>query len=351
MDNQLIKVIDESGLDKTKAQVLLANFSNYFEIAADWEAKTKALIVTDISQKAEMQMARTGRLFLKEKRIAVEKTRKSLKENALREGQTIDAIAKILANLILPIEEDLEQKEKFAEIQEAKIRAELKANREMELQPFLEFVPYGLDFGTMPEENYTKVLAGAKLQMQAKLDLEAKEEAERIAKEKAEADERERIRLENIRLKEEAEIKEKELAAERAKAESERKSIEEKAAKEREDAERKLREEQARAKQEADKAAAERAKLEAEIRAKKEADEKARKGAEEKAIADQRAKELANRKAKNAPDKEKLIALAISIEGLSLPEIRGEEAAKILSDVSGLLTKVTVYIRQKSETL
>jgi colicin import membrane protein len=70
-----------------------------------------------------------------------------LKENALREGQTIDAIAKILTNLILPIEEDLENKEKFAEIQEAarkaaekaaaekaKLEAELKAKRDAEIK-------------------------------------------------------------------------------------------------------------------------------------------------------------------------------------------------------------------------
>lgn len=227
MENQLVKVINESGLDKTKAQVLLENFSNYFEIAADWENKAKTLVVTSIEQRAEMKMAREGRLFLKEKRVAVEKTRKALKENALREGQTIDAIAKILTNLILPIEEDLENKEKFAEIQEANRIAALKEEREKELMPYAEYVPFGIDL-SIPEEEYQKILSGAKLQLQAKIDAEKKAEEERIAREKAEAEERERIKKENERLKAEAEAKEKQMAKERAEAEKQRAELEEK---------------------------------------------------------------------------------------------------------------------------
>ena len=132
MENQLVKIINESGLDKSKGQVLLENFSNYFEVASEWEKKANELTVTSVEQVAEMKLAREGRLFLKDKRVTIEKTRKLLKENALREGQTIDAIAKILTNLIEPIEKNLEHKEKFAEIQEAKRIEELRSSREDE---------------------------------------------------------------------------------------------------------------------------------------------------------------------------------------------------------------------------
>ena len=67
MKNELEIIVKESGLDKTKGQVLLDNFSDYFQIANDWEKKAKMILVTDAGQKAEMQMARTGRLFLREK--------------------------------------------------------------------------------------------------------------------------------------------------------------------------------------------------------------------------------------------------------------------------------------------
>ncbi|RNC66438.1 hypothetical protein [Proteiniphilum sp. X52] len=138
MNNQLVKLIDENGLDKTKSQILLDNFSGYFEMAAEWERKAEELVITSVEQKAEMKLAREGRLFLKDKRIAVEKTRKQLKEASLREGQT--TIAKVLTNLITPIEKDLEEKEKFAEIQEAKRIEALKDVRTRELEPYIEFV-------------------------------------------------------------------------------------------------------------------------------------------------------------------------------------------------------------------
>jgi len=183
-DNQLAIIIKESNLAEAKAKVLLDNFSNYFEIAADWERKARAILVTDSSQIAEMEMARTGRLFLREKRIAIEKTRKQLKEQALREGKAIDGIANVLKALIVPIEEYLGQQERYTQIKAAEAA---EAER---------------------------------------LAAEKKAEEERIAKEKAEAEEQERIRKENERLRKEAEEKERILAEERAKIEKERRARE-----------------------------------------------------------------------------------------------------------------------------
>ena len=181
-NNELVRVIETSGLDKTKAQVLLDKFTGYFEIASEWERKTKELIVNDISQVTEMKMAREARLFLSKKRIDIEKTRKALKEDSLREGQTIDAIAKILKNLIEPIENELEKKERFAEIKEAERKAELKAERTEKL------LPYGVDtsiypLGEMKQEAFDELYNGLKAVYDAKIEAEQKAEAERIAKE------------------------------------------------------------------------------------------------------------------------------------------------------------------------
>ena len=195
----LAVIVQESGLDSTKAKFILDKFSNYFEIAAEWERKAKTLSVTNASQTTEMQMAKTARLFLREKRIDIEKARKELKEQALREGKAIDGIANVLKALIVPIEEYLEKQEKFIEFKKAEEEARIR------------------------------------------IEVEKKMEEERIAKEKAEADERERIRLENERLKQEAEAKEKALQAERRKVEAEKA-----------EAERKAKAEQDRLKQEAE---------------------------------------------------------------------------------------------------
>lgn len=202
-ENKLEIIVKESGLEPAKGQMLLDKFSNYFRLADEWDKKAKTLVVTNENQTAEMDMARTGRLFLRDKRIAIEKARKELKEQALREGKAIDGIANILKALIVPIEEYLEQQEKFVEIREAK-KAE-----------------------------------------QLRIEVEKRIEEERIAKEKAEAEERERIKIENEKLKAEAVEREKKaeaerqkqeavLAAEKAKAEAEKKAAEEKHRKEQE---------------------------------------------------------------------------------------------------------------------
>ena len=191
MENQLEVIVKESQLEPTKAQYILDNFKSYFEIAAEWESKAKTLVVTRDDQKAEMQMARTGRLFLREKRLAVENSRKKLKEESLREGKAIDGIANVLKALIVPIEEHLDRQERFVEIKREEKEAQLR------------------------------------------LEIEKRIEDERIAKEKADAEEREKIRLENERLKREAEEKEKALALERQKAAEVARKQEEVLAKER----------------------------------------------------------------------------------------------------------------------
>lgn len=351
MENQLVKVINESGLDRIKGELLTEQFSNYFEMAAEWESKAKSLVITSVEQKAEMKLAREGRLFLKEKRIAVEKTRKLLKEGALREGQTIDAIARTLTNLIEPIEKDLEQKEKFAEIEEAKRINALREEREKEIFPYLEFTPHGLDYGRMDDDNYSKVLNGAKLQMEQKLENERKAEQERIAREKAEAEERERQRLENERLRKEAEERERQLAEERAKAEKERKAIEEKARLEREEAERKAKAER----EEQDRLLAiereKQAKLTAELKAKEEAEKQAKLEAERKALEEQRKREAEERKANNAPDKEKILKFIENLRLIQYPLVKSDESTAIVKYAVDSINKVISDILEKSKTL
>jgi hypothetical protein len=179
--NQLQTIVHDSGLEPSKAQYILENFQDYFKIAAEWEQKAKAIVVTNAGQKAEMEMARVGRMFLRDKRIAIEKARKELKEQSLREGKAVDGIANVLKALIVPIEEYLGQQENYVKLQAAEQAAIIAA------------------------------------------EMERKAEAERIEKEKAEAEarrlEQERIKKENEKLKAEAEERERVLAAEREKAE------------------------------------------------------------------------------------------------------------------------------------
>lgn len=322
----LVRIVKESGLEQTKADYILQKFTNFFEIAADWERKSRAIVVTDISQVAEMKMAREGRLFLKQKRVEVENTRKELKEQSLREGKAIDGISNVLKSLIIPTEEYLEQQEKFAEIQEANRRAILKQTRVEELSQY-EWQDTGLfDLGTLPDSLYDSLLMQAKKAYNDRIAEAQRIEDERIAKEKADREERERIKAENERLQREAEAREKAIQEERARVEAERKKMEEKARKEREEAEKKLAEEQAKARKEAEA----REKAEKELQAKKEAEIRAQKEAE----AEREAKEIADKKAAAAPDKEKLLSFiaALAMPDLSLKTSYGQATEKVIRE-------------------
>lgn len=167
--NELQVLINKSGLEQSKAQFMLEQFTDHYKMAAEWAKKAKTIIVTNESQTVNMKAARTGRLFLREKRLEIESARKSLKESALREGKAIDMIANFLKDLIIPTEEHLDRQEHFVEYKK-------KAEDE-------------------------RILAEA----------HAKLEVERIEKEKLESEEREKLRAENEKLRKEKEEAERKI--------------------------------------------------------------------------------------------------------------------------------------------
>ena len=340
MDNKALEVIKESGVEQQTAKMLQESFSPFFDEAGKVIEESKLIIVTDVSQKDDMAKAREMRLILKNARVSADKKRKELKEDSMRYGKAVQGIYNVLDFLIVPAEKYLEEQEKFEErIEEQKLQ-KLIDDRHMEIEPYLEFIPGGIDMGSITEDDYQKLLSGAKFQMTAKKEAEAKIEDARIEKEKAAEIERAKIKEENERLKKEAEAREKAQAKEREenekalkaereareKAEAEKKAIEEKQRKEKEDAARKALEEKR-------------------IADKKIADEKA---AESKRISEQ--KEL-ERKAANAPDKEKIIAFVTSLSLISYPEVNTEDAKRILQEAKISISKIAGILTTKANEL
>jgi hypothetical protein len=305
MENQLVKIINDSGLEKSKAEILLSNFQNYFEIAAEWDKKIDSLVVTKVTQVAEMKMAREARLFLKQKRLDVENTRKQLKEQSLREGQTIDSIARVLKNLIEPIEEKASQIERFAEIQEENQRLVRLQERTERLIPYTEGMDLSFyDFKNMPDADFEVLFNGFKTEYEAQKEAERKAREERIAAEKARIEEEKRIREENERLRKETEAKQKEIERQQKEAEVERRKQSVILEKQKAEAEARQKAIEEAARKEREKYQVERKKLEAELQVKKDAEETARKESEAMAEKERKAKEQAEK----APDKEKLSA-------------------------------------------
>lgn len=137
---KLIEVINENNLEVVESKSILERFQDYETIAKEWEIKAKQIVVTDDSQTTEMAMAKEARKKFSQMRIDIEKARKEMKEQSLRKGQAIDAVARFLKGLVEPIEQYLREQEDFVKIKEAKRIAEEKAEQERlaEIQRLVE---------------------------------------------------------------------------------------------------------------------------------------------------------------------------------------------------------------------
>ena len=333
LPQEVAQIAENVSLEKRNEVQSVLN--SVFNGVAKMREQLDGVIVEDVNDKVNMKLANTIRLGVRQIRLDAEKTfdakRAEVQQQMLSyktEDQLWLKAKQTMQILTKEIEENARWKEETRQRFEAE-QKELKTQQRMlqvsKIAPEIQRAY----FENMSDESFDIFYAGIEKQYNDKIEAEKKAEEERIAKEKAEAEERERIRKENERLKAEAEEKEKQLAEERRKAEEERKAIEETIRKERE-----------KARLEAEKARKEKEDLEAKIRAEEERKEKERKE-----------KELAERKAKNAPDKEKLLEIAINLDNIVFPEINSEDGQKILSDVKILLSKVSVFIREKSNNI
>ena len=298
--NQLQVIVQEASLPESKAKYILSRFQDYFNMSDEWAKQTRNIVVTDASQTTIMDMARVCRLAIREKRLAIEKSRKELKADILREGKAIDGIANVLFALLEPLEVYYDKQEHFVKYQEEE-KAEL-----------------------------------IRLEVQKRVD----EEIAAAAREKEQEDRR--IREENESLRQQALEQEEERRKERAEAERKRLEAEKKAKDEQEkikkENEPKIAEENRKRqaeldlvrKQEAEKLAKERAereKVESELRTKKEAEAKA----ERERIAKEEA-------LKKAGDSEKMANLIKDIQALKYPvELKSDDAKLALRKVNQLM--------------
>lgn len=338
-----VVVIDpkEYGIEAKRADELQGNLPQLKKERDVLAKQYDDVIKMDIDNPKTSIVARELRLKIRDNRTkGIEVWHKTTKDFFLKGGQFVDAIKRKEVAVNEQMESNLETIEKHQEIKEQKRKDELKAVRLKELESYMEFVPYGIDFGLLSDDEYKKVYNGAKMQYDAKIEAEKKAEAERVENERLDKTEnqrkieiapyvqfisespslrnmpdneydkfldslkeskkqydieQEKIRIENERLKKEAEEKEKERQEEIEKAKQEAEKIrienEEKLEKERK----------------------EKAKIEAELKAEKE-----RKEAEEKAKqeAESKAKQEAEKLSK-APIKKQM---KVWIDSFSIPD-------------------------------
>ena len=299
--SDLTKAVQESNLPTSKAEALEAAFMPFFEQAAKHCETAFSIKVTNIGQTAAMGDARRERLALREIRVAKEKVRKQVKEDALREGKAIDKIANFLDSVIEPMEKYLSDQEEYGKRLQEKIQAEQRDLRVCEFGKYIEFLPPGVDLGTIAEEEHAKLLLYAKAQWNEREAEQNRIENERIEREQREAADREAMRAENDRLRKENEAREAAMREERAEYERLQREHEAAIAAERAERERLER--------------AERERIAAENRAKMEADNTER----ERIRKEQAEKEAQGKAAMEAPDKEKLLSYAKELHACMKP--------------------------------
>jgi len=226
MNQEITKLLRNALIEKTKLDYIAEKFSEFTTVATEWSEKANAIVVTDESQIELMQQAKEGRLILKAKRIEIEKTRKSLKEQSLNEGRLIDGIAKTLTLLVEPAEKHLMLQESFIEIQEQKRKAEIKAERYKFMLPYTDILdPDTLQLDIITEEAFNGILKYAKSSLEAKIESERLAKVEQEQKAKAEAEEKETLRLENERLRQEFLQSQKDADKQKAKLDAELKAV------------------------------------------------------------------------------------------------------------------------------
>lgn len=242
----IVKIVKEAKLEDTSTQLVLGAFKPFAIQVQDWKAKVDALVKEGVEPtKEECKIIHDSRMVLVKVRTGAEKRKKDLKADALAYSRALDAASNYIADQVKPLEEKLENAEKFAERREAARKAALKESREKAVAPY-EVDTTFYRFDEMSEEAFQQVLNMARTAFEAKQVAAQKAEEDRLAKEKADAEERARIQAENARLKKEAEEREKALVAERAQRESEEKARKQKEEQDRKDREEKERVELAR---------------------------------------------------------------------------------------------------------
>lgn len=220
-NSQVLDIRDglvKSGLEITDAEQLIKAYGAPFTEVGEILATYKDIVVTDVSQKEEMQKARKMRLALRGQRVKIKKTHDFLKADVLKQSKAIDFVNREAAKIIGEAEKYLEDQEKFAENLLKKQQEEKLAARRAKLMMYTDDISlYEPTLTSLSDEKFEQLLAQLK---QANEDAKAAAEAEE-AKRKAEAERAAKAEAEAAKLRAEKE------AEERAKAEAEAKAAEE----------------------------------------------------------------------------------------------------------------------------
>jgi len=188
--NQIVKInASEYGLEETKAQEVAKVFQPMLDKMVELEKEYNKVVVKPISE-ALCEEAKALRQKYVKVRTGTAKIHKDLKAFYLSGGRFVDGWKNAQLMASQGIEDKLSAIEKHYENIEKERLYNLQQDREAVLVAYTDFLPPNLC--TMSTEAWDKYINDAAFSYQARIDAEAKAEAERIEQERLVALERDR---------------------------------------------------------------------------------------------------------------------------------------------------------------
>lgn len=357
MSNQLEKINpSDFGLEPSNVETIESAFMPKIAEREALKEIYSRIITSEIDNNLCKEAGDVRRKLVKV-RTGIAEIHKTQKAFYLAAGRFVDAWKNKETEPIEQMEEALSAIENHFEIIENKRKDALRETRAKECEEYSEFIPLSADLRNMSDEDYALLLNGAKLQLQAKKDAEAKAEAERLEAIRLEQERIEAQRIENERLKKEA--AEREAAIEEERKEAARlKAIEDaKIEAERKEAARLQAIENERIEKEREAERAEAKRLQdikdkeiAEAEAKRLAAERLLK---EKEAEEQRLKREAEEKAEaelSKGDKEKLQSLIDDLEALKTKyTFKSKKYQETQNGINDMLSKIITWTKSKNQ--
>lgn len=173
------------GIETKQAKELMSNLPQIKEEREVLEKQYKNVIKLDIENPDSWKKARELRLLIQKNRTqGINTWHKNAKDYFLKGGQFVDAIKRKEASVNERMESQLLEIEKYEEIKRKQEIERLNELRISEIEPYKEYVPFGIPLGELEEEAYQHLLKGAKLQHEAEEKRIKEEEEKRLEKER-----------------------------------------------------------------------------------------------------------------------------------------------------------------------
>lgn len=344
MDNNNIIAVEENFL-----QSELAKFNLTDTAISQLEKEYMNLSVINPQDEDGFNKVHQAKMVCVKYRTEIEKTRKKLKQFYLETGRLIDAEAKRITQLLAPIESHLQEQENIVLDEQKRIEEEKKQAEQLRKDNRIkELIGIGLSLNPLTSIWGIEEITVHDTTLQIMTDNEFEDLTDR-AKLKAET-----LRLKKIEEERIAKEEQDRLEKQRQEQETERLRLQ-KIQEEQAEQARKIKEEQDRLENEKlelkHRQELEEAKVQAAIDAKKKAEEQAERDRIAK-LEKERADAIeVERQEKLKPDKEKLMNLYNEIKTMKMPEVKSDEAKKVIAGVKNLLEKVTIYIHNQSQEL